>query len=183
MGWFWSTARDLARDVIQTLKETLFTIKNLDVILCILRYLLSGRSISLIIRVFFSSKDHEVRKVSSIRSERGGSVYWHILFWQELEFSGDPSSCLDFFNSRCLFRCSVAGLFQGRNMQHHSPDGLACLQVEGSRFILKYGQLFPAVMAGIQLEFASINQELVEETWIFRTAQIQGYERNSQKLA
>lgn len=68
-------------------------------------------------------------------------------------------------------------------MQHHSPDGLACLQVEGSRFILKYGQLFPAVMAGIQLEFASINQELVEETWIFRTAQIQGYERNSQKLA
>lgn len=56
----------------------------------------------------------------------------------------------------------MAGLFKGRDMQHHFSDGLVCLQVEGSRFILNYKQLFPAVMAGIGLEFASINWEMGE---------------------
>lgn len=47
--------------------------------------------------------------------EKRGSFDLHIVFCHELEFAGDPSSCLDFFNSRCFIRCSMAGLFKGRN--------------------------------------------------------------------
>lgn len=87
--------------------------------------------------------------MSSIRSEKGKSFDLHILFCHDLEYAVEPSFCLDFFNSRCFFMCSMAGLFKGRNMQRHCSDGLVSFQVEGSRFILKHGQLLPAVMAGI----------------------------------
>ena len=139
----------LSRDVSQVFKKKLFVIKNLDLILCILEFILSDRSISLFGGIFFHLMI--VRSVKQVVS--GVKRENHLIWTYSSVINRDLPACLNsLFNSRfqcaCLFRCSIAGLFKGRLSWKPAASLLwwPCLshrEVGGSRFLLKHGGLIP----------------------------------------